>query len=201
MAAVGRQKKGAKATEEGRAKRIAALRATGVNTSDMPSAAAANPDRPLTTKMKDFVKYWAQGETILSASLRAGYSDNGTFAYRLAKDPAILKVYHAEKEAYEAAVGMTRQKVMEGLLEAVEMAKIQADPTAMIAGLREVGKMCGYYEPVKKQVEINITGNVVMERLNRLSDSDLLKLIEQQGAALIEGEAIEVVEEDEDTHE
>ena len=50
----------------------------------------------------------------------------------------------------------------------------------MIAGWREVRKMCGYYEPVKKQIDVNITGNVVMERLNRLSDADLLKLIEDQ---------------------
>ena len=54
--------------------------------------ALANPDRPLTTKMKDFVKYWAQGESILSASVRAGYTDGGTYAYRLAKtgDPEDL---------------------------------------------------------------------------------------------------------------
>jgi hypothetical protein len=81
---------------------------------------------------------------------------------------------------------------------AEEMAKVQADPTAMIAGLREVGKMCGYYEPVKKQIDVNITGNVVMERLNRLSDADLLKLIEDQTASTLEGEFIEVAEGDED---
>lgn len=192
------QKRGANATEESKAARVAALRAKSPNTSGLDGVALANPNRPLTTKMKDFVKYWAQGESILSAAVRAGYTDGGTYAYRLAKDPAILKIYHAEKEAYEQAVGMTRQRVMEGLLEAVEMAKIQADPTAMIAGWREVGKMCGYYEPVKKQIDVNITGNVVMERLNRLSDADLLKLIEDQTTSALEGEFIEIAEGDED---
>lgn len=192
------QKRGANATEESKAARVAALRAKSPNTSGFDGVALANPNRPLTTKMKDFVKYWAQGESILSAAVRAGYTDGGTYAYRLAKDPAILKIYHAEKEAYEQAVGMTRQRVMEGLLEAVEMAKIQADPTAMIAGWREVGKMCGYYEPVKKQIDVNITGNVVMERLNRLSDADLLKLIEDQTTSALEGEFIEIAEGDED---
>lgn len=192
------QKRGANATEAGKAARVAALRAKSPDTSSYAGVAEANPNRPLTTKMKDFVKYWAQGESILSASVRAGYTDGGTYAYRLAKDPAILKIYHAEKEAYAQAVGMTRQRVMEGLLEAVEMAKIQADPTAMIAGWREVGKMCGYYEPVKKQIDVNIAGNVVMERLNRLSDSELLKLIEQQTTNALEGEFAEVVGDDED---
>lgn len=191
-------KRGANATEESKAARVAALRASAPNTSGYAGVAEANPDRPLTSRMKEFVKLWAQGETILSAAIRAGYNDGGTYAYRLAKDPAILKIYHREKEAYAAAVGMTRQKVMEGLLEAVEMAKIQADPTAMIAGWREVGKMCGYYEPVKKQIDVNITGNVVMQRLNKLSDAELLKLIETETANALEGEFTEVLGDDED---
>ena len=191
-------KRGTNATEESKAARVAALRASAPNTGDLTGTAEANPDRPLTTRMKEFVKLWAQGETILSAAIRAGYNDGGTYAYRLAKDPAILKIYHREKEAYAAAVGMTRQKVMEGLLEAVEMAKIQADPTAMIAGWREVGKMCGYYEPVKKQIDVNITGNVVMQRLNKLSDAELLKLIETETANALEGEFVEVLVDDED---
>lgn len=191
-------KRGTNATEESKAARVAALRASAPNTGDLTGTAEANPDRPLTTRMKEFVKLWAQGETILSAAIRAGYNDGGTYAYRLAKDPAILKIYHREKEAYAAAVGMTRQKVMEGLLEAVEMAKIQADPTAMIAGWREVGKMCGYYEPVKKQIDVNITGNVVMQRLNKLSDAELLKLIETETANALEGEFVEVLGDDED---
>lgn len=191
-------KRGTNATEESKAARLAALRASAPNTGDLTGTAEANPDRPLTTRMKEFVKLWAQGETILSAAIRAGYNDGGTYAYRLAKDPAILKIYHREKEAYAAAVGMTRQKVMEGLLEAVEMAKIQADPTAMIAGWREVGKMCGYYEPVKKQIDVNITGNVVMQRLNKLSDAELLKLIETETANALEGEFVEVLGDDED---
>ncbi len=191
-------KRGTNATEESKAARVAALRASAPNTSGYAGVAEANPDRPLTSRMKEFVKLWAQGETILSAAVRAGYNDGGTYAYRLAKDPAILKIYHREKEAYAAAVGMTRQKVMEGLLEAVEMAKIQADPTAMIAGWREVGKMCGYYEPVKKQIDVNITGNVVMQRLNKLSDAELLKLIETETANALEGEFTEVLGDDED---
>ena len=191
-------KRGTNATEESKAARVAALRASAPNTSGYAGVAEANPDRPLTSRMKEFVKLWAQGETILSAAIRAGYNDGGTYAYRLAKDPAILKIYHREKEAYAAAAGMTRQKAREGLVEAVEMAKIQADPTAMIAGWREVGKMCGYYEPVKKQIDVNITGNVVMQRLNKLSDAELLKLIETETANALEGEFTEVLGDDED---
>lgn len=136
-----------------------------------------DPDRPLTTKMKQFVTFWAQGETILSAAVRAGYSDGGSMAYKLARDPAILKLYNAEKEAYAASVQMTRQKVMEGLLEGVEMAKMMSEPASVISGWREIGKMCGYYEPVRKKIEINVKGDVTMKHLNKMTDADLLKIV------------------------
>lgn len=171
------KKRGVNATEEGTAKRIAALRTRSPSTSDFSGVAQANPDRPLTQKMKEFVRQWAAGESILSASVRAGYTDGGTYAYRLAKDPAILKLYHAEKLRYEEASSMTRKRVMDGLLEGIEMAKLMAEPASMIAGWREVGKMCGYYEPRKAKIEINVSGNVTVKQLESLPDHELLKLV------------------------
>lgn len=172
-----RPKRGAAATPEGRAKRVAQLRATSPDTWAPGAMALANPDRPLTAKQKAFVTEWAKGETILSAGIRAGYSDAGKMAYKMARDPAILKLYHAEKALYEQAAQMTRKKVMDGLLEGVEMAKTLAEPASVIAGWREIGKMCGYYEPVKRQIDINFSGDVTVRRLEALSDHDLLKLV------------------------
>lgn len=175
---------------------IAKLRATALNTSTVVTAAMANPDRPLTTKMKDFVRYWAQGETILSASIKAGYVDGGTYAYRLAKDPAILKLYEQERKAYEEASNMTRKRVVDGLLEAIDMAKMTSEPSSMIAGWREIAKMCGYYAPVEKKVSIDVNTNPVMERLNRLSDAELLKLMQEDAENIIEGEFREVTDDE-----
>jgi hypothetical protein len=173
------KKRGADAEAAAKVKRVAALRKTAPssNTAFALIEETFNPDRPLTEKQRAFVKAWAGGETILSASYRAGYADGGAMGYRLAKDPAILKIYNAEKALYEEASQMTRKKVMEGFLEAAEMAKIQADPTALTGAWREVGKMCGYYEPVRRTIDINLTGNVTMKALERASDDDLLKLI------------------------
>lgn len=46
------------------------------------------------------------------------------------------------------------------------MAKIKADPLTMIAGWREVGKMCGFYEPTKAKIEVSVQGQVLIQRLN-----------------------------------
>lgn len=166
-----------KKSAESREKRIAALRKTPTNGGKTSLIEQQNPDRPLTDKQRIFVKEWAGGESILSASFRAGYADNGTMAYRLAKDPAVLKIYAREKALYEEASQMTRQKVMDGFLEAAGMARTLADPVALTGAWREVGKMCGYYEPIRRTVDINLSGTVTMKRLEALDDASLLRLI------------------------
>lgn len=152
-----------------------------VNTSTMAAAAMVDVDKPLTTQQKLFVKHWAAGETIPNAMARAGYNDQPSYGYRMAKMPNVLALYNEEKAKYEQAGQMTRQKVMDGLLEAAEMAKLLAEPATMVSAWREVGKMCGYYEPKKVSIDLNVSGNVVHQRLNQLSDAELLKIIQQQG--------------------
>lgn len=163
-------------------------------TTTMAAAAQVPVDKPLTTQQREFVKAWAQGDTIPNAMARAGYNNQPSYGYRMAKMPNILALYNEEKRKYEEAAQMTRQRVMDGLLESIEMAKLMSEPATMISGWREIGKMCGYFEPKKVQVDVNVTGNIVHERLNRLSDAELLKIIQEGGAApLLEGpgEALE----------
>lgn len=173
-----RKKSGRNATPEGTAERIAKLRATAIETSTHQGAEQANPDRPLTEKQKLFAKIWAQGETIRSAAMKAGYTADGAgIAYRLCRDPAILKIYNREKALYEESCQMTRKRVMDGLLEGIEMAKMLDEPASVIGGWREIGKMCGYYAEQKRTVDINIKGEVTVKQLERMDDASLLKLI------------------------
>lgn len=162
--------------------RKAAVRAKYAETTTMAAAAMVPADKPLTTQQRLFVQHWAKGETIPNAMARAGYNDQPSYGYRMAKMPNILALYNEEKAKYEEAAQMTRQRVMDGLLEAVEMAKLMAEPATMVSGWREIGKMCGYFEPKKVDINVNVTGNVIHQRLNQLSDAELLKIIQEQGA-------------------
>lgn len=160
---------------------IPAARSRGTDTSNLSPAEMAeviDPNKPLTEKMRLFVKGWAAGDTIQNAAARAGYA-SPAMAYRLTRMPNVLAVYNAEKQKYEASVGMTRQKVMDGLLEAVEMAKLMAEPMTMVSGWREIGKMCGYYAPVEHRMKVDVAGNIVLNKLNSLSDEELLALISE----------------------
>lgn len=172
-----------------RTKPIADNRQKYRSASNIPTAEIAStidPDKPLTEKAKLFVKLWAQGESISSASARAGYGDGATYAYKLARFPQAIALYNAEKAAYEEASQMTRKKVMDGLLEGIEMAKLVSDPNAVITGWKTVGQMCGYFEPVKRRLDINVTGSIQMNRMNAMSDAELLRVIQQGAAAELE---------------
>lgn len=160
------------------------IRNKGRDTGTNAAAALVDENKPLTEKQLIFVRAWASGESIKTASARAGYNDGATFAYRMTKMPNVLKAFHAEKVKYEAAGQMTRKRVMDGLLEAVEMAKLMSEPATMVSGWREVGKMCGYYEPVKHTLDINVSGDVTVRQLNGMSDADLLRLIKGTATSL-----------------
>lgn len=166
-------------------KRGAAAKATPVdkgvrkalNTSTYEAAAMVDVDKPLTSQQHAFVQAWARGESIHSASQRAGYNSGDSFCYRMTRMPNVLRVYEREKALYEAASQMTRQRVMDGILEGIEMAKLMAEPATMITGWRDIGKMCGYFEPVKHTLDINIKGDVTVRQLNGMSDAELLKML------------------------
>ncbi len=155
-------------------------------------ATTLDPNKPLTEKAKLFVKYWAQGESIQSAGVKAGYAAGVKYIYKLVHFPQAIALYKAEKAKYEEAAQMTRKKVMDGLLEGIEMCRLTSDGPGVIAGWKTVGQMCGYFEPRKRQLDINVTGNIHM---NQMSDAELLRVI-QQGATA-ELELLESSEEDE----
>lgn len=158
---------------------VEVARARGISTGTIEGAMSVSPDKPLTEKQKLFVEHWAKGDSILAASARAGYADGGTLAYRLVRMPNVLKLKAEYEAKYEAEAQMSRKKVMDGFLEAIDMAKLMAEPASMISGWREIAKMCGYMAPVEHKMKVDVTGNIVLDRLNSMSDAELLKIITQ----------------------
>lgn len=152
----------------------------GINTSNKAGAALVSAEKPLTDQQRAFVKFWAQGESPLSAAHKAGYTDGGTSAYRMIYQPNVLALYQAEKQAYEAASGMNRKRVIDGFLEAIDMAKTMADPGVMVGGWREIGKMCGYYEPVQVKHTVSVEGKTLLDRMENMSDDELFQIIEKR---------------------
>lgn len=157
---------------------IAKLRAAN-ETTTMAAAALVSVDKPLTDQQKLFVHYWAEGDSIPNAMKRAGYNDQPSYGYRMQKMPNIQALYQKYKKEYEEAGRMTKKKVMDMHMEAFEMAKLLAEPSSMVAAAREVGRLCGYYEPTKVNINMNVKGNVTMQSMEKMSDAELIRLIEE----------------------
>lgn len=148
------------------------------DTTTAAAAARTSPDKPLTEKQRRFALAIAEGDSEIIACRRAGYADN-SYAPRLMAMPAIQRLIARERAAFERDTGMTRQKVLEMFQEAFADAKMLSEPSSMVAAAREIGKMCGYYAPVEQKVSVSVSGQIAMERMDRLSDEELLRLITQ----------------------
>lgn len=156
----------------------------------MAAAALVPADKPLTAMQKQFVKFWAEGDSITAAMHRAGYNEQPSYGYRMAKMPNILAEYQRVKQAYEDAAQMTRKKVMDMHLEAYDMAKLMAEPATMVSAAREIGRMCGYYEPVKQKIEFTVNGQIIHKKLDSMDTEDLIKMVADGMVAMQQAEAL-----------
>lgn len=148
----------------------------------------------LTDKQKRFCMFVAEGKSLRTALALAGYVDNGNGKeQQLIRDPKVVAAIKYLHKKYENSIVASRKKVLEGFLEAIEQAKLMSDPAVQIAGWREIGKMCGYYAPEVKEVNVNVGAKRVISQLEVMSDDQLLELIEKDTAS-IEGEARQIVD-------
>lgn len=141
----------------------------------------------MTPKQKRFIKEYALDHNAAAAARRAGYSANGAkvTASRLLTSPnPVLIAAIQEKEAENARdLGLRREDILQGLIDAVEQAKLIADPLAQVAAWKELGKLCGFYRPESVCKEASDRGRAYMESMASLSDAELIAIIEGECTA------------------
>ena len=139
----------------------------------------------LSAKQARFVAEYLTDSNGAAAAIRAGYAPSSAkiIACRLTKDNRVQEALQARQSADAARLCLRREDVLAGLLEAVDQARVQSNPMAMVSGLREIGKMMGFYAIETKRVEVSAAGQVDLNHLNRLSDAELLAIIESGRAA------------------
>lgn len=129
----------------------------------------------LNPMQRAFIDEWAKGETIASAAKRAGYAAPSNMYTLMEFNPSFRALASAARAKNAESLNMTRERVMQGLLEAADMAKLMAEPASMVSAWREIGKMCGFYAPVEHKFRVE--GNVTIDKMNRLTDAELLELV------------------------
>jgi len=135
----------------------------------------------MTPKQVRFVQEYAVDGNGAAAAVRAGYAPGSAkvTACRLLTQPNVREALAVSQREVADRLELDRQRVLAGLMEAVETARAQADPHALIRAWSEIGKMCGFYAPERKSVEVStVTSARMRAELDALSDAELLALAE-----------------------
>lgn len=153
----------------------------------MPRTSVAGPG--LTEQQLEFVKHRARGVTATTAARRAHYKHPKQIASVVEMNPRVQEALKLEMEQYRIQAATTRDEVVAGIKDAINQAKLIADPSAQIKGWTELARMLGYYAPEVKKVELSISADKQRQRLEVLSDEELLEVA--SGQRVIEGTVID----------
>ncbi len=102
--------------------------------------------------------------------------------------PKVREYVKGQRQELSNALQIKRADVVDGMMEAIDMAKLAADPMAMIRGWSEVAKMLGLYAPEVKKVEMSINGNNLLSKYEAMTDEELIAIVE---GSTFEGEVVE----------
>lgn len=148
-------------------------------------------DEKLSARRRAYTENRAKGLSRTQSAVMAGFGDDRSNAARLDAEPIVADELNKLRAETADNVGVTKEMVAAGLIDAAALAKLLADPTGMVAAWRELGKLLGHYAPEVKRIQKSITKGDLRRALEDLSDEDLLKL--SQGR-VIEGKYTRVDE-------
>lgn len=137
----------------------------------------------LTPKQRRFVEEYLVDANGTQAAIRAGYgvASARVTAHRLLTNAAVSEAIGTRQHADRQRLGMEREDVLKGLLEAVYMAREQMNPAGMVAGLREIGKLMGFYAPQHVNVSVEAAPSDELRRMEAMSDSELEAFVATRG--------------------
>jgi hypothetical protein len=148
-----------------------------------------NPDKPLNEKEHAFVQHRATGLNKTASARLAGFSQPSKDGALVEQRPHVATALAREQALYLQASSVKRKDVIDGIVEAIERAKLKGEPMTEIAGWREIAKICGHYAPEVKKVQLSVSAQKLQSQYEEMSDEDLLELASADGATrLIEGE-------------
>jgi hypothetical protein len=135
-------------------------------------------DVNLNEKQGKYVEARAAGLSERQAAIKAGAPPRvaGQFGHRWENQGKVRKALTGQRAINALFLGLTREDVLTGLMDAVEHAQLLSDPGNEIAGWREIAKICGFYAPEVKKIHLSDGAKTYLSQMESMSDEDLLKL-------------------------
>lgn len=153
-----------------------------------PSDIYYKDEENVTPQEDRMILHVLSGMTIRAAAQAAGFEfkDHRCGAKRIMLKPQCKRRLAQLRAEAAKRAKITQDDVIEGFKDAIGDAKLLSDPTAQIAGWREIAKMLGLYAVEVKKVEVSHVETKAREELAQLSEEDLQALLEDGSA--IDGE-------------
>lgn len=134
----------------------------------------------LTAKQQRFVDEYLIDGNGARAARSAGYSENS--ARQIATEN-LSKLYIQEaidekRQQTADKLELRKEHVLVAHIEAINLARTQGQPTAMISGAREIGKLMGFYSPELVEIHMSTNDAVLKARYEAMSDEELMSVID-----------------------
>ena len=133
----------------------------------------------ITPRQAKFVDEYLVDGNGTQAATRAGYGAAGArvAAYRLLTNVAISSAIEGRRQAESARLAITRQNVLQQLIEAFGLARDMGQPAVMVSAARELGRLMGFYAPVQATVALAGDADSLQRQLSAMSDDELFRQI------------------------
>lgn len=139
----------------------------------------------LNDKQLRFVDEYCISHSAADAARKAGYSVKTarSIGHELLTKPDVMAEIQTRQAATALEMRVTKQQVLSDLLEAIQTARVQGNPGAMIQGAREIGKLLGFYAPEAQHVELTVNDRGLAAKYQGMTDQELTAIIEGECVA------------------
>lgn len=148
----------------------------------MRTLETAAPDSKLPVRQARFLDEFILTGNAAEAARKAGYSERGAkvTACRLLTKPNLQQALAAKKQAKAVELELRKDHVIAALLQALNLARSQANPAAIVAAAREIGRLLGFYDPEVVKVPLSAEGARLKALHEDMSDEELCNLASGQ---------------------
>lgn len=122
-----------------------------------------------------------QLEVIGLSTARAAEVAGVNSPYAVLKKPHIVAAREQTRIAMRGRTNFTREDVIAGLKEAIDQAKVMADPMAQIAGWREMAKLLGFDKTPNVHLHLNGTVDQMRRQVSAMSSDELAQAMGNEG--------------------
>lgn len=130
----------------------------------------------MTPKQALFAEQYVLDHCGAAAAVRAGYAPGAArqTAYELLGKPDVRALVAEHERRAAKQLALSRERVVTEIKAAIALAREQQDPASMIAGWREIAKLCGYFAPERRRIEVRTGHDPLRAQFEAMSDAELI---------------------------